>query len=61
MSRYHFPSYFQSHSTSPKFGVGKELYVFERSLLCSPRLHLFDHKYKDSNIVKNYLNEPFSI
>ncbi len=30
--------------------------VFERSLLCSPRLHLFDQKYnKNSNIVKYFL------
>ncbi len=31
--------------------------VFERSLLCSPKLHLFDQKYnKNSNIVKYYYN-----
>ncbi len=31
--------------------------VFERSRLCSPRLHLFDRKYKKKvNIVKYYTN-----
>jgi len=31
--------------------------IFERNLLCSPRLHLFEQKYsKDSNIVKYYCN-----
>jgi len=38
--------------------------VFKRSLLSSPRLHLFDQKYsKNSNIVKYYyhLKELFSI
>ncbi len=28
-----------------KFGVGNIFYVFDRSYLCSPRLHLFDQKY----------------
>ncbi len=29
--------------------------IFERRLLCSPRLHLFDQKYiKNRNIVKYY-------
>ncbi len=33
------------------------LYVFEISLLCSPKLHLFDPKYSEnSNIMKNYYN-----
>ncbi len=33
------------------------LNVFERSLLCSPCLHLFDEKYsKNSNIVQLYYN-----
>ncbi len=28
---------------------------FERSLFCSPRLHLFDQKYnKNGNVVKYY-------
>ncbi len=31
--------------------------IIERSLLCSPRLHLFDQKYsKNSNIVKYFSN-----
>jgi len=31
--------------------------VFERSLICSPRLHLFAKKYsKNSNIMKYYYN-----
>ncbi len=46
-----------SYTTNPKFGVSKKLHVFEKSLLCSPRLHLFDQKYsKNSNIVKYYYN-----
>jgi len=36
--------------------IEKLFYVFERSILCLPRLHLFDEKYsknkKSSNIVK---------
>ncbi len=31
--------------------------MFERSLLCSPMVHLFDQKYsKNSSIVKYYYN-----
>jgi len=29
-----------------KFGIAKIFYVFNRSLLCSPRLHLFDKNTK---------------
>ncbi len=49
-----------------KYMVFKKVYVYILevrkilmflSLLCSPRLHLFDQKYsKNSNIVKNYYN-----
>ncbi len=31
--------------TIQKFGFGKDFNVFERSILCSSRLHLFDQKY----------------
>ncbi len=43
-----------THTTDQKFGVSMIFfYVFERSLLCSQRLHLFDQKYsKNINIVK---------
>ncbi len=38
-------------------GLVKFFYVFERSLFCPPKLHLFDLKYnKNSNIVKYYYN-----
>ncbi len=41
--------------TIQNFGVSKMSYIFfERSLLCSPRLHLFDQKY--SNISKYLYN-----
>ncbi len=46
------------YSTIQRFAVGK---IF-KSLLCSPRLNVFDQKYmENSNIVKYYynLNEPF--
>ncbi len=33
------------------------LHVFERSLSCSPKPHLFDPKYSEnSNIMKSYYN-----
>jgi len=36
---------------------GRFFHVFERSLFCSPRLHLFDKKYsKNCNIVKYFYN-----
>ncbi len=42
------------YSTVQKFGAGN---IFETSLLCSARLHLFDHKYsKNRNIVNNDCN-----
>ncbi len=58
MTKY-FITPFQKFEVSTVF-----LYVFERSLLCSPRLHLFDQKYiKNSNMVKYYYNfkQLFSI
>jgi len=30
--------------------------VFQRSLFCSPMLHLFDQKYNNTSIVKNYVS-----
>ncbi len=43
------------HYTVQKFEIFKNCYVFERSLLCSTRLHLFEQKYsKNSNILKYY-------
>ncbi len=46
-----------------KFGISMIFFldIFERHLLYSPRLHLFDQKY--SYIVKYYYNlkQPFSI
>ncbi len=44
------------------FGVGKMFNVLERSVLCSPRLNLFDQKYcKNNNIVKYYHLKKFNI
>ncbi len=37
--------YKNNYTTIQMFGVGKMFNVFERSVLCSIRLHLFDHKY----------------
>ncbi len=38
-----------------KCGTNCDFYVFERSLFCSPKLHLFDQKCsKNSDIVKYY-------
>ncbi len=38
-------------------GMVRFLHVFERGLLCSKRLHLFDKKYsKNYDIVKYYYN-----
>ncbi len=47
--------------TIQKFGFGKDFNVFERSILCSSRLRLFDQKYskKKSNIVKYYCNQYY--
>ncbi len=44
--------------TTQKFRVSKIfLNVFERRLLCSPSLYLFDQKYsRNSDIVKHYYN-----
>ncbi len=48
---------FMTYTTIQKTGVGKIFYVFERSLLCSLRLPLFDHKYRtNSNTFKYYYN-----
>ncbi len=45
------------NTTLQKFGVGYFFYVFERNLLSSPRLHLFDQKYSNQhNIMKYYYN-----
>lgn len=33
---------------------GRSDFVMSKSLLCPPRQNLFDQKYSDSNIVKNY-------
>ncbi len=38
-----------------KFGVSKIFDVFESSLFCSPRLHLFDHKYSKTVILWNII------
>ncbi len=43
-----------SAHTGEQFGVNKICNVFEKSLFCSPRLHLFDPKYsKNNDIVKS--------
>ncbi len=39
-----------------KFVVRKIFNVFERSLLCLPKLHLYDQTVKITNIVKYYFN-----
>ncbi len=56
-----FVSFFAQCISTIWIGLGLLIffYVFEmyfmKSLLCSPRLHLFDKKYsKNSNIVKWY-------
>ncbi len=36
--------------------MNKLQYIFERSLLWSPKLHLFDQKYSNIEIVKYYYN-----
>ncbi len=47
----------KTYITVQKFDVGKIFHVFERSLFCSPRLHLIDQNdSKNSNIVKYYYN-----
>ncbi len=49
--------------TIQRFGVSKKFNVFEKSFLCSPKLHLFDQKYRNSHIVTYYYNlkELFSV
>ncbi len=49
--------YYFIYTPTQKFGVVKIFFknAFERSLLCSARMHLFDQKQiKNSNIVKYY-------
>ncbi len=46
----------KTYITVIKFGVGEIFHGFERSLICSPRLHLFGQKYnKNSKLSHNFL------
>ncbi len=45
----------QTNTTIQHFGICFFFIVFERSRLCSPRLHLFDRKYKKKLILLNII------